>query len=99
VRFGKVFVLVHEHDDRIPEVPRLVLFQAVADDFCFANVGQCIAAFGICPEQEIDPGTFRLFPQQQVVQFNPSPTRKRLASPCGRKILNEKISFYYQKNT
>lgn len=80
MRFREVFVLAHEHDNGVPEVPGFMLLQPVPDHLRLADVCEVVASVRVDAKQEVDPRACELVPGEEVFEFR-SRRCERLAGP------------------
>ncbi|MCF7762531.1 MAG: hypothetical protein K9N62_02550 [Verrucomicrobia bacterium] len=80
VGFGEILVLAHEDDNGVPEFFGFVLFKAIFDDLCFANVSEGLSGLVVGPEKEVNPGTVELIALEQHFEVSPW-SRESLAGP------------------
>ena len=71
MRLGQIFILAYEHDDRIPELEclGLVLFQALSNNLCLADIRLWVPCVGIGAKQKVDASTIQFFPGKKIIKF------------------------------
>src|SRR2546427_8310089 len=69
VCLSEILVLADKDDRRDPKFFRLVLFQAVTNDLCLANVGTRRSGDGIGTRENVNACLVKLFALKQLVQL------------------------------